>query len=841
MRALAGSAGVRAAAPVGLLLLLVAPGCRDSGPGDALSADTPLHLEEHLDRASIEGADVPSELDEPMVWSFAGEAAGWRPLPAVVPGSRPLLSEETETGLRLTLTEDAIAPATGDGRLHGGIFVEVPGWDVSRWSHVLIEARTTDPITYLDVAYSVRETPGEDPDEQWPLIYFADGTNVISDGEVQTYRLEAEPEEAPHEPIRELGIEVGSVDPASIEIRSVTWVPLDALYAETGVGVRSVAAAPATSFGRRRRTLFAHAPARLDYPIRVPAGGHLDVALAAHGAPLAMTIELAEAGGSPRLLVEEAIEPGGPWRQRSVDLSRWAGREIVLTLASDTAAGRGVALWGSPTVSGREIASRPNVILYVIDGASAGQMSLHGYNRRTTPHLEAIASEGVVFERAYSNSTWTTPSTASFMTSLHHSVLGAYHGKPLPIPDEAVTMAQRFHRAGYHTGVFTTNPNAGSLSGLERGVDAFRDHRAGEDAASSVALHEEFWRWRAAYPDGPYWVHFQTTDVHPPHHPPPPFAGLFVPAERRERFWNDFEQVEMPWNHDSASVHEHYREELERAEIDSHDFYDRMRGLHDEAMAHQDYQLGRLVERLRATGEWERTLLVVASDHGHPAASYPRFGRGLLDPQPPPWEGALLGAFSTHIPMVFVWPERIPGGRRIAAPVSMIDLLPTLLELAGLPAPEITQGRSLAPLLLGEPGWTPAPIVFDEFRIVPETGELLGNLELLGDRWGASLEIHTAAEGYVPATGRHPAPAGGRWSSHEFPDVPPLLLYDLWSDPLAIANVGEQHPDELERSRRELLELWKAHRALAERFEAGDDSALTPDQLESLRALGYIQ
>ena len=84
-------------------------------------------------------------------------------------------------------------------------------------------------------------------------------------------------------------------------------------------------------------------------------------------------------------------------------------------------------------------------------------MSVYGYNRRTTPNLESLASEGAVFEYAFSNSPWTKPSTASFMTSLHHSVLGGYNNDADPLPDQAVTMAQHFHEADYQTGVFVAN------------------------------------------------------------------------------------------------------------------------------------------------------------------------------------------------------------------------------------------------------------------------------------------------------------------------------------------------------------------------------------------------
>ncbi len=83
------------------------------------------------------------------------------------------------------------------------------------------------------------------------------------------------------------------------------------------------------------------------------------------------------------------------------------------------------------------------------------------------------------------------------------------------------------------------------------------------------------------------------------------------------------------------------------------------RGLYDEATAHQNYQLGRFIERLKATGEWENTLLIVAADHGHIAGSW-HFGVGLADSLPPPWEIAMASSHLTRIPLLVVWPDRIP-------------------------------------------------------------------------------------------------------------------------------------------------------------------------------------
>ena len=170
-------------------------------------------------------------------------------------------------------------------------------------------------------------------------------------------------------------------------------------------------------------------------------------------------------------------------------------------------------------------------------------MSLYGDNRRTTPHLERLAAEGTVFDHAYSNSGWTPSSTPSFMTSLHHSVLGGVRGGD-SIPEGVVTMAEHLHSTRYQTAVFTTNPNAASYRKPRRGVDVVRDRGMRQHSISSVELHRDFWNWRATYPGSPYWVHFQTTDVHQIQRPVAPFAGLFVPHADRERFlalWDDTE------------------------------------------------------------------------------------------------------------------------------------------------------------------------------------------------------------------------------------------------------------------------------------------------------------
>ncbi len=844
-----------------------------------------VHLADEFAGARVESASVPAEARAERFWGFDEPRPEWQVISSErFPGLADVELETLADGVRLALIEPS-APV--DGLYVGGLAIELDAGAPQAWTGVLVRARAHERLAGIGVACNVLGDAAAVP-RGFGFFMGAEGTApVFSDGSVQTYHL----------PLRaggcgasleSVGVFVGSTLPASVEILSIALVPRGADFQED-VGVRAVTRDAVT-----RHTLFAHTPAALTWTVAVPAGGRLDLGLAClPGEKVAYAATVQSRAGEPSTLLEETLDgtvdetPGdaGVWRQSSLDLSRFSGSEVELTLRASSERDGAVALFGAPILSGSASpgpARRPNVVFYVIDGGGADFMSLYGYNRRTTPFLEELAQEGVVFEHAYSNSTWTQPSTASFMTSLHHSVLGGLRRgvHSTAVPAYAVTMAEHMRRGGYQTATFTSNPNAARVIGLERGVDVLRDTQTRDHSRSSAELHEWFWRFRADYPGTPYWVHFQTTDVHEPNEPRSPFAGLFVAPEERERLeeWDGRLWDSTGDLFGTTSIAGFYDAALERSGVDRQAYFNVRRGLYDETMAHQDRELARFVARLKAAGEWENTLLVIGSDHGHPAGTFARFGRGLVDPQPEPWQGALFDAFSTHVPLVFVWSGRIEGGRRIEQPVSMIDVLPTLLELVDLPPPAVLQGRSLAPLLFGRE-LAPAPVVLDEFRVDEATGEFVGNLEVIDGRWGASLEIgprtagvsakldgsatthgtaQAAAHGTRASTnegasareaenatarGRHSVPAGGRWGAvHPYFDEPPrLLLYDLWNDPFALREVGADHPELVERYERQLLELWESHRTLAQRFGEAGDAPLTPEVLRELEALGYVR
>ncbi len=613
-----------------LVLLLAAIGCVGPGEGPLpLTAEVPLHLEEHLDTARIEGSRVPEKAPAAVEWDFSEPRPEWEIITPLIKSGEPIRTRQRPDALRLRVTErNQLGP--GKVQCAGGIYVDLPAWTLEDWAYVSVRARTTG-MEWMDLNFNLREEPGQDPDQQLPFLYTGQYVNLIQDGAVQTYLIRAdwpgEWQKAWEGPWRQLGIRVGSSQPSTIEILSVSVIPKEAEFASLRTGVKSELRGDSL-----RRALFTHTPARLEYAVKVPEGGRIDLGLGVLRKEVPVTFKVvARTEGKTDVLLEESYSDRDRWAQRSIDLSGLAGRTITLSFETDAEEEGRIALWAAPTLSGKRVTDRPNIVFYIIDAGAADYMSVFGYNRRTTPQLERLARQGAVFERAYSNSTWSKTSTPSFMTSLQDSVLGGYLNDSDPLPDQAVTMAQYLHRNGYQTGVFVSNAYAGTMTSLDRGVDRMREAGVEPNTISSARLHEDFWEWRTDYPGEPYWVHFQTTDVHWPWKPPAPFAGLFVSSQQRKQY--------QLWERELAGAagmarpgwltpHSYPLSAFEKMGIDRFAFFNTARGLYDEAMAHNDYQIGRLVERLKERGEWENTLFIVAADHGNSHAL------GLFDPLP---------------------------------------------------------------------------------------------------------------------------------------------------------------------------------------------------------------
>ena len=798
-----------------LVFPLVLLACRPSGP-EPLSVRQPLHLEEHLEAARITGSEVPKDLPEDVEWRFDAPQPEWRPAPSLLPGVVSAAVSQESGALRIEIGEATRRARRARRGLGGGVYVDLPGWNRQDWAWLVVRARATGPAGHLTAWFNLRKQHGERFDEYTPFLARGEAATLVTDGSVQSYLLRADwANWWEGDPAwRQLGLMVDASGPSTVEILSVSLIPKEANYAKAPAGVIT------ESRDRLyRRALFTHAPGVLAWRVHVPEGGRLDFGLGVLRDDAPVTFRVT-ADASP--VFEETWADRERWGQRSVDLSRFAGQTVTLALETrpggPKAARAGtVALWAAPTMSAGSAGGAgrpPNVILYVIDAGGAEYTSAYGYNRRTTPNLERLAAAGALFENAYSNSTWSKPSTTSFMTGLQHTVLGGYRNASDPVPDGAPTMAELLHRGGWQTAVFTSNAWCGTMSGLERGVDVLLESIEGRNSASSAELVAEFWRWRDAWPGRPYWVHFQSTDVHWPWEAVPPVAGTYLSHERRLELYEMERKIGEVFGSPGRSWALRAPPQVfEKAGIDRKAYFDGVRDAYDEAMAYADLQLGYLVAQLKARGEWENTVLIVTADHG----DWP--GLGLFDSDPAA-RVPYFNPYLTRVPLVVTWPAKIAAGQRFRDPVSLIDLLPSVLDLTEQSGPDHLQGQSLAPLLLGRPGWQPRPVLLDETNVDPKTGEVTGALEIVDGRWGASLAI---TQGAAKAE-----------------DGPRLLLYDLWNDPYCLRSLHRERPDLVQKYTSLLERRFREHRALAKKFKPRAGGALDPRQLETLKSLGYI-
>jgi len=313
-------------------------------------------------------------------------------------------------------------------------------------------------------------------------------------------------------------------------------------------------------------------------------------------------------------------------------------------------------------------ASRPNVLLVSIDSLRADHLGSYGYARDTTPTIDRLAREGVLFETALSSASWTVPAHMTMLTGLPPEVHGVTTTQQ-SLSADAVTLAEVLQAAGYDTAAFVSGPTVMAHYGFGQGFSLFDEsmvepHRArSAEGISSPGLVQQvdgfLERWDYSGREAPFFVFLHMWDVHYDYAPPEPYDRLFDPDYQGDLTSEHFER------------NPRIKPDMDRRDLEH------LIALYDGEIRFTDEHLGQIVARLRALGVLDDTLVVVTSDHGDEF-----FEHGLKGHAKTLYDEVL------RVPLVLRYPRRLGFGQRIAAQVRMMDIAPTILGLARVPAPD---------------------------------------------------------------------------------------------------------------------------------------------------------
>jgi arylsulfatase A-like enzyme len=329
---------------------------------------------------------------------------------------------------------------------------------------------------------------------------------------------------------------------------------------------------------------------------------------------------------------------------------------------------------------------KPNIVLIGIDSLRADHMSCYGYHRLTTPHIERFAGEATLFERTYSAHIPTTSAYANMLTGMDvfstQAVALRHKG---PLRPEVKTLAEVLREAGYNTTCvgFSGNP---ASRGFDKYLDfpgwgSWNEGRSPKaENLNAVAIPELDRLVRARKP---FFLFLRHMDPHAPYLPPAPYERVFYHGNETDPKNKSMEPVMAfkPFRDFFAS--------WMPPGITDEDY---VIAQYDGAVAYMDAAIRVIFTALEAGGAQNDTIVVINSDHGETLYDHDCYfdHHGLYDP-------------TLHVPLIIRYPNEIPAGKRVAGYNLHQDLMPTLLELAGI-APEGTtfDGQSLMPMVRGE-------------------------------------------------------------------------------------------------------------------------------------------
>ncbi len=462
-----------------------------------------------------------------------------------------------------------------------------------------------------------------------------------------------------------------------------------------------------------------------------------------------------------------------------------------------------------------------NVLLITMDTVRADHLSIYGYDRDTTPHLRDFANQATVYSRAIATSDWTLASHASIFTGLYANWHGAYHAPPdypwgRPLAPRYTTLAEMLRAKSYRTAAEVANYGLLSPSmGLSKGFAAYNSRRAPRISESSWESRKAFYlregvrrllslvldtsafharclraadinRHALAFLEqgknkGPFFLFLNYMDAHMAYLPPAPFNTEFPGRDPHFKgdYFGDLDSVNRGRRHISAP---------EKSNLVSQ---------YDGGIAYMDSEIANLMARLRERGLYENTLIIITSDHGE------AFGERDLT-------GHAVGSLyqdEVHVPLLIKYPGQHTA-RQSDELVSQVDLMPTVLDLAGVSPLSDGQGRSLR-----------LPRTDDSD---PVYSRATANPYLVGSNRSFFRGVRHAM--WI-----------GPWKLIAWTEGPPEL-YDLAADPEETQNLYRAD-DPHAKALADRLSAWVA--TAPRQFDA--PGKLDKNSFEKLKSLGYAQ
>ncbi len=458
-----------------------------------------------------------------------------------------------------------------------------------------------------------------------------------------------------------------------------------------------------------RSALYAPPGVPIERQVDLPAGSALRLAWGLEqerGPAVEFRVVVEPQGSKPKTVLESRLDPAvenGQWNDAGIDLSEFEGPcRIRLETSSDEPLDLqlGFPMWANPEVVAPvdRASVSPNVVLIVIDTLRADHMSLYGYERQTSPQIDAWAKRrGVVFENSVASAPWTLPAHVTMFTGLDPLTHDVNHGHPAPA--SLTMLAERLRDAGYATAAITggayLTPSYAMTQGFDRFEYALLDDTVklaagGKDLPKGI---EKALNYVSEQATRPFFLFFHTYAVHAPYDAHEPWFSEWHQLEPRGQGTKQVRTTPIPphegdgWRQESKFMERLKEPPQPEWEDLQEERLQLATDLYDSGIAYADTQIGRLLDRLKELGLEDDTLVILTSDHGEALGEKGLAGHSQL------YEPNLM------VPMVVSLPDAKGAGNRVETQVRQMDLAPTVHDAVGLKVTDTLDGQSLLPLI----------------------------------------------------------------------------------------------------------------------------------------------